>query len=246
MIHLILVRYIILVKNTTYKAHCFCFLVIIKKMHRKKQLPIGLISRQNGDPRFIPPVSFGADYAKQVLKLKSTVEALKDHVTIQTAIAERQAAQIAEYIERLKELKPGTNVEKLEKELATCKAKNVADTQKNNKQELDLKECKISLRDCKAEQIKLKDEHARLLLKGKTDHDDEVKRLKVQEEELGEHIKILQATINELNTAVTANKQYTKQRDNELAKLKVRLGDLLRAQGNPEGGPAGKLSLIHI
>lgn len=208
-------------------------------MHRKKRLPIGLISRQNGDPRFIPPVSFGADYAKQVLKLKSTVTALKDHVVLQTQKAQRQADQITVYIERLKELR-GKNVEKLQNELEKCRAKNTADLAKNDLQAFDLKGCKSQLAACKAEQTRLNNEHKRLLAQGKTDHGDELAKLKIKEDALGSQIDILEVTITDLKTAVNTNKKYTDKRDTELAKLKARLGDLLRAQGNPEGGAVGK------
>lgn len=213
-------------------------------MHRKKRLPIGLVSRQNGDPRFIPPVSFGADYAKQVQDLRSTVTTLKEHVVLQTQKAERQAGQIAEYIRRLKQLDGnGLGLEKLEKELEKCRKKNAADLQTNNKQEIDLKLCKAQLTECKDEQTRLKNEHRRLMARGKDVHSGEIRILKEKEDALGVQIAELETEIKVLKATVGLHETNTNKRDAELARLQERLGKLLRSDaGDLEGGPAGKRS----
>ena len=67
-----------------------------------------LVAGQNGDPRFIPPVALGANYAKQVGQLQAKLEKLSIALQAKTLQVSTQNTEIKALLEQLKGLKADT------------------------------------------------------------------------------------------------------------------------------------------
>lgn len=163
-------------------------------MKARKRLPLGLVSRQNGDPRFVPPVALGAKYSKQLQGLQSKVKTLTGEVESARTRQIVSNQQISNLLAKLSTLK-ADDVDKLSNNLVKLQ-------KKIETMDFDLKEAKLNLTRCEDEKKRLVENNEQLLQSEEKEHKDEIDKLSLEIESLETQIMLYTAEIKKKDSAL--------------------------------------------
>lgn len=180
-------------------------------MRRTPVLPIRLVAGQNGDPRFVPPVAFGADYARQVSTLQSKLDQLQQIIENDKFVIRGHITTIKAKNELLEQLK-GLDIKKLQGTVASLNDK--------------IRELKAKIEKSQVEAVREKakfDQLQRELKACKA----QSKSTKAQDKKAFEaQINALSAKITSLRAQADQRTKLAKEREAELKRLYKFINDL--------------------